>query len=67
MLCAAPTVLISIANAPAGLRKDVKEDELKQFARACLTRFKAPHSVRFVEELPKTATGKIETYILSGR
>jgi fatty-acyl-CoA synthase len=34
------------------------------FARANLARFKARHSVTFVNELPKTATGKIQKYIL---
>jgi fatty-acyl-CoA synthase len=27
-----------------------------------LAHFKAPHSVTFVKELPKTATGKIQKY-----
>jgi len=40
------------------------EHELREFARANLAHFKAPHSVTFVEELPKTATGKIQKYIL---
>ena len=44
------------------------EDELREFARAHLAHFKAPHGVTFVEELPKTATGKIQKYVLrSGR
>ena len=34
------------------------------FARENLAHFKAPHSVTFVNELPKTATGKIQKYIL---
>src|SRR5213595_1628810 len=38
--------------------------ELLEFARANLAHFKAPHSVTFVKELPKTATGKIRKYIL---
>jgi fatty-acyl-CoA synthase len=42
------------------------EDELREFARAHLAHFKAPHAVTFVEELPKTATGKIQKYILRG-
>jgi acyl-coenzyme A synthetase/AMP-(fatty) acid ligase len=29
-----------------------------------LTHFKAPHNVTFVKELPKTATDKIQKYIL---
>ena len=34
------------------------EAELREFARASLAHFKAPHSVTFVKELPKTATGR---------
>ncbi len=40
------------------------EDELREFARANLAHFKAPHSVTFIKELPKTATGKIQKYVL---
>jgi len=40
------------------------EAELREFARANLAHFKAPHSVTFIKELPKTATGKIQKYIL---
>src|SRR6266852_6200838 len=43
------------------------ERELREFARANLAHFKAPHSVTFVKELPKTATGKIQKYILRAR
>jgi len=42
------------------------EDELREFARAHLAHFKAPHSVTFVKELPKTATGKIQKFVLRG-
>jgi acyl-coenzyme A synthetase/AMP-(fatty) acid ligase len=45
-----------------GARAD--EHELREFARANLAHFNAPHSVTFVKELPKTATGKIQKYIL---
>jgi len=41
--------------------------ELVAFARENLAHFKAPHGVTFVEELPKTATGKIQKYVLRGR
>ena len=37
-----------------------------QFARDRLAHFKAPHAVTFVAELPKTATGKIQKYVLRG-
>ncbi|GAC1647862.1 MAG: acyl-CoA synthetase [Candidatus Dormibacteraceae bacterium] len=40
------------------------EPELIAYARDRLAHFKAPHSVRFVPELPKTATGKIQKYVL---
>ena len=42
-------------------------EELRQFARSRLAHFKAPHSVTFVPDLPKTATGKIQKYVLRGR
>ena len=42
------------------------EAELKQFARDQLAHFKVPQWISFVNELPKTATGKIQKYILRG-
>jgi len=42
------------------------EADLRQFARDRLAHFKAPQTVRFVPELPKTATGKIQKYVLRG-
>jgi fatty-acyl-CoA synthase len=42
------------------------EPELREFGRARLAHFKVPHGVTFVGELPKTATGKIQKYILRG-
>src|SRR6266850_1263945 len=38
--------------------------ELIAHTRDRLAHFKAPHSVTFVSELPKTATGKIQKYVL---
>jgi fatty-acyl-CoA synthase len=40
------------------------EDELKQHVRDELAHFKTPQAVSFVEELPKTATGKVQKYVL---
>ncbi|TMG57382.1 MAG: long-chain-fatty-acid--CoA ligase [Chloroflexi bacterium] len=40
------------------------EAELIAFTRERLAHFKAPHGVTFVQELPKTATGKIQKYVL---
>jgi len=48
------------------LRQDTgaTEAEIIAFTRERLAHFKAPHSVTFVAELPKTATGKIQKYVL---
>jgi fatty-acyl-CoA synthase len=40
------------------------EEEIIAFARERLAHFKAPRGVAFVGELPKTATGKIQKYVL---
>ena len=42
----------------------VSEQELIGFARERLAHFKAPRGVTFVAELPKTATGKIQKFVL---
>jgi fatty-acyl-CoA synthase len=41
--------------------------ELRDFARAALAHFKVPSAFHFVNELPKTATGKIQKFVLRGR
>jgi len=40
------------------------EDELRTFLRERMAHFKVPKSITFVAELPKTATGKIQKYVL---
>ncbi len=55
----APHAFVVLAKGAA-----VSADELCEFARSHLAHFKAPHGVTFVEELPKTATGKIQKYVL---
>ena len=42
------------------------EDDLRQFARDSMAHFKVPNGFQFVAELPKTATGKIQKYVLRG-
>jgi fatty-acyl-CoA synthase len=42
------------------------EDELREFLHGRLAHFKVPSGVTFVTELPKTATGKIQKYMLRG-
>jgi fatty-acyl-CoA synthase len=42
-------------------------DELREFARMHLAHFKVPKVFNLMTELPKTATGKIQKYVLRGR
>lgn len=42
------------------------EAELRQFARDHLAHFKVPQGFTFLAELPKTATGKLQKYVLRG-
>jgi fatty-acyl-CoA synthase len=42
------------------------EEELRGFARERLAGFKVPKGTTIVTELPKTATGKIQKYVLRG-
>ena len=44
----------------------VDEDGLRQFARDSMAHFKVPRRFNLVEELPKTATGKVQKYVLRG-
>jgi len=46
--------------------EQASEEEIIAFARDRLAHFKAPHGVTFVTELPKTATGKIQKFVLRG-
>jgi fatty-acyl-CoA synthase len=43
------------------------EPQLREFARGALAHFKVPSAFHFVTELPKTATGKIQKFILRGK
>ena len=43
------------------------ETELCNYARDHLAHFKAPQKIHFVPELPKTATGKVQKYVLRGK
>ena len=43
------------------------ETELRNYAHDHLAHFKCPQKIRFVPELPKTATGKVQKYVLRGK
>ncbi len=42
------------------------EDELRQHVRDSLAHFKTPQWVSFVDDLPRTATGKVQKFVLRG-
>jgi acyl-CoA synthetase (AMP-forming)/AMP-acid ligase II len=42
-------------------------EDLRAHTRERLAHFKCPHSFTFVTELPKTATGKIQKFVLRGK
>jgi fatty-acyl-CoA synthase len=45
----------------------VTPEELREFTRGKLAHFKVPKVFNIVTELPKTATGKIQKYVLRGK
>jgi fatty-acyl-CoA synthase len=47
--------------------ESVDSEELRTFTRDRLAHFKTPHSFTIVTDLPKTATGKIQKFVLRGR
>ena len=54
---------VVVRRPASGLTKEA----LIEFCRARLTHFKCPHSVDFVEELPKGGTGKVQKNVLRAR
>ena len=50
----------------SGDASDTLAEDLKTFCQAELARYKYPRWVHFVDELPKTATGKIQRFKLRG-
>lgn len=44
--------------------REVSEEEIIAFCKEKIARYKAPAAVDFVDELPKTSTGKIQKYVL---
>jgi acyl-coenzyme A synthetase/AMP-(fatty) acid ligase len=54
---------VTLRTACAG--QDV-EAEIKAFAREKLAQYKCPRRVVVLPELPKTATGKIQRFLLRG-
>ncbi len=47
--------------------KTTTPEELRVFVRERLAHFKCPQGFHFIAELPKTATGKVQKFVLRGR
>jgi benzoate-CoA ligase family protein len=52
----------SVTNTAGGL-----DSEIYGWLRTRLPGFKCPHAYRFVKELPRTATGKLQRFLLRGK
>ena len=40
-------------------RQELSEDEVKKYVKSNLAGYKVPRDVEFVDELPRTSTGKV--------
>jgi fatty-acyl-CoA synthase len=58
-------VPVAFVTAAGGETPD--QEELQEFARGRLARFKVPKRIEVVDELPKTGTGKIQKFVLRER
>jgi fatty-acyl-CoA synthase len=47
--------------------KDMSTSEVLEFLRPRIGKFKIPKYIEFVDDLPRTATGKIQKYLLGQR
>jgi acyl-coenzyme A synthetase/AMP-(fatty) acid ligase len=60
-----PKAFVLLKHGQAG--SEALAEELKQFVKGRITPYKYPRWVEFVDELPKTATGKIQRFKLRER
>jgi len=56
--------VIAAAGAEAG---DALADELRSWCKERLRRYEYPHLVEFVDDLPRTVTGKVQRFKLRQR
>ena len=59
-----PLKVAADRSAPPG--QAVSAEELREFCRARLARFKVPKAIAF-GDLPKTSTGKVQKFVLRER
>lgn len=60
----AAAVATPAATAPATATTPITEQDLIDYCRSRMAHFKCPTSVDFCDELPRTATGKVQKYLL---
>jgi len=48
-------------------RNDAKADELREHVKRLIAPFKAPREIEFLDELPRTQTGKVQRFKLRQR
>jgi benzoate-CoA ligase len=53
-----------VERAPDGLDDDALAEDLRAWCKAHLRRYEYPHVVRFVPDLPRTVTGKVQRFRL---
>ena len=56
--------VICASGVPTGPDADALADELRQWCKDHLRRYEYPHVIEFVEDLPRTPTGKVQRYKL---
>ncbi|GLT57697.1 hypothetical protein SLA2020_306510 [Shorea laevis] len=59
-----PCAFIAVKPNPEGKKDDIKETDIISYCRRNLPHFMVPKKVAFVEQLPKTSTGKIQKFQL---
>jgi len=47
-----------------GERGDALKEEIRKFAGSRLPQYKVPSQIEFIDEMPRTSTGKIQRYRL---
>jgi acyl-coenzyme A synthetase/AMP-(fatty) acid ligase len=62
-----PCACAFVIRSEASIKSPELEQELRELARLALPRFKQPRRYVFVDELPYTATGKVQRFKLRER
>jgi len=56
-----------VEPAPGAVPSDALAQELIEFLRSRVARYMVPRSIEFVDELPRTPTGKLQKHVLRAR